>query len=343
MIMVVRAVAIGTSKGAYLLDRDLRVDQGPVFPGWKVTAWGTHPNGSLIAALASNWFGASLQRSEDLSTWEPITDGPSFGETRPLKQIWTLHATDDGTMLAGVEEAGVFSSADDGTTWSPVPALNDWPGREGWTPGLGGLGAHHVVTNGDRWWVGISAVGVFRSDDAGKTFVKADDGVTPAVPATDATDAGMCVHAIALDHRRPDHVWRQDHSGVYRTVDAGSTWERIENGLPSRFGFPIRRDAGSDRLFVVPMESDENRITAGGRFRVFQSDDDGDSWHVSGTGWSTRPSFDTVLRGAMATDGEGMVVLGSTGGNVWVTRDAGDSWSQVDAQLPRILSVAIVP
>lgn len=336
-------MAIGTSKGGYILDRDLRVEQGPTFPGWKVTAWGTHPDGSVIAALASNWFGASLQRSMDLTTWEPIADGPTFGEAMPLKQIWTLHTAGDGVVLAGVEEAGLFTSPDAGTTWSPVPALNEWPGREGWTPGLGGLGAHHVITNGDRWWVGISAVGVFRSDDAGVTFAKVDGGVTAAVPATDTTEAGMCVHSIAIDPNRPDHVWRQDHSGVYRTTDAGATWARIEDGLPSRFGFPIRRDAASGRLFVVPMESDENRITAEGRFRVFHSDDDGETWHVSGSGWPARPSFDTVLRGAMAADGDGTVVLGSTGGNVWVTRDAGDTWRQVDVQLPRILSVAIIP
>ncbi len=343
MIVVMRAVAIGTSKGAYLLDGDLRIADGPMFPGWKVTAWGVLPDGSMIAALASNWFGASLQRSPDLRTWEPIPAGPTFGEARPLKQIWTLTTTDGGLVLAGVEEAGLFTSADAGTTWSPVPALNDWPGRDGWTPGLGGLGAHHVISNGDRLWVGISAVGVFRSDDAGQTFIKVDDGVTAAVEATDTTEPGMCVHSIAVDADRPDHVWRQDHSGVYRTVDAGTKWDRIEHGLPTRFGFPIRREASSGHLFLVPMESDENRITAEGRFRVFRSDDDGDTWHVSGTGWSERPSFDTVLRGAMAADDDGTVVVGSTGGNVWVTRDAGDSWSQVEVQLPRILSVTIVP
>lgn len=337
-----RAIAIGTSKGGYLLDESLGVRNGPLFPGWKVSTWGSAPDGSTLAALASNWFGTSIQRSGDLDDWTALPNGPTYGETRPLNQIWTLHTSDDGTMLAGVDEAGLFRSADIGETWGPVPALNDWPGRDRWFPGLGGLCAHHVVTNGDRWWVGISAVGVFRSDDAGETFTKVDDGITPAGEPEGGGEGAMCVHSIVGDADRPDVIWRQDHTGVYRTLNAGEHWERIEEGLPSRFGFPIRRDDASGRLFIVPMESDENRVSADGLFRVYRSDDDGATWHVSGSGWSDRPSFDTVLRGAMATNGEGVIALGTTGGNVWISRDAGDAWEELDIQLPRILSVEII-
>ena len=337
-----RAITIGTVKGGYVLDDSGRVLSGPHFPGWKVTAWGTTGDGATLAALASNWFGTSVQRSRDLEDWEQLPDGPSYEDGRSLDQIWTLHTTDTGTILAGVDEAGLFRSDDAGESWEPVPSLNDWPSRNRWMPGLGGLCAHHVITIGDRWWVGISAVGVFRSDDAGATFVEVDDGVTPAAEPTEETDAGTCVHSIAVDPGRPDAVWRQDHSGVYRTVNAGEWWDRIEHGLPARFGFPIRRDDASGRLFVVPLESDGNRVAADGRFRVYRSDDDGDSWGVSGTGWPDHPSFDTVLRNAMAADGDGALALGTTGGDVWLTHDAGDTWTQADLRLPRILNVSFV-
>ena len=68
----------------------------------------------------------------------------------------------------------------------------------------------------------------------------------------------------------------------------------------------------------------------------------GERWQVSGTGWDDSPAFDTVLRNAMATDGAGTVVVGTTGGNIWTTRDAGDTWKRADLQLPRILSVEFV-
>ena len=334
-------IAVGTSKGAYLVDSRFRMEQSGLFPGWKVTAWCRLPDGGLIAALASNWFGASLQRSADGSDWQPIPDGPSYPEGRDLNQIWTITGAGD-RLYAGVDEAGLFGSDDRGTTWNEVPALNDWPARGEWMPGLGGLCAHHVLTHDDRVVVGISAVGMFVSDDRGASFEKRDFGVTKIAGDGDDVEAGRCVHSIVAHDDDPDLIWRQDHSGVYRTTDAGRSWARIEAGLPSKFGFPIGRDRQSRRLFVVPMESDENRVSAEGRFRVFRSDDDGETWQVSGTGWDDSPAFDTVLRNAMATDGEGTVVLGTTGGNIWATHDAGDTWKRAAIQLPRILSVEII-
>ncbi len=333
-------IAIGTAKGGWLLDEDLTV-RAAVFPGWKVPAWGRTPNGDTLASLASNWFGASLQRSSDLETWEPITDGPTYDNGRNLNQIWTL-TTEGNTIYAGVDEAGLFRSTDDGATWSGVAALNDRAALGRWMPGLGGLCAHHVLTHENRITVGISAVGVFRSDDAGASFKKADAGVTSAVEASEDYDEGHCVHSIVAHPRDPNRIWRQDHSGVYRTSDGGEHWTRIETGLPARFGFPIGRDPATGRLFVVPMESDANRVSAEGRFRVFTSDDEGDTWRVSGTGWSDTPSYDTVLRNALATDDAGRVVVGTTGGNVWITTDSGDHWELAEFQFPRILSVEIL-
>ena len=334
-------ITIGTAKGAYIVDEQFGMQQFGVFPGWKVTAWNRAAGGSLIAALASNWFGASLQRSDDGTDWQPISDGPSYPEGRELNQIWTITTAGD-RIYAGVDVAGLFFSEDDGDTWREVPALNDWPTRAEWMPGLGGLCAHHVLSHGDRVVVGISAVGMFVSDDGADSFEKRDIGVTKIAGDGDDVEAGRCVHSIVADDADPDRIWRQDHSGVYRTADAGRSWTRIESGLPSTFGFPIGRDRESGRLFVVPMESDENRVSAEGRFRVFRSDDDGDSWQVSGTGWDDSPSFDTVLRNAMATDGRGTIVVGTTGGNLWATQDAGETWDRADLQLPRILSVEIL-
>lgn len=90
-----------------MLDEDLTVRAPSLFPGWKVAAWGRTPNGDTLASLASNWFGASLQRSPDLETWEPITDGPAYDNGRNLNQIWAL-TTEGDTIYAGVDEAGLF-------------------------------------------------------------------------------------------------------------------------------------------------------------------------------------------------------------------------------------------
>lgn len=340
-----RTIGIGTEKGGYVLARtnghwDVT---GPLFAGWKVTSWLTTATGSHLAGLASNWFGSSIHRSSDLIEWEQVVDGPEYPPDTGLRlnQVWTLHQS-ERRLYAGVDEAGLFASEDDGVSWDPVPAINRHESRDGWMPGLGGLAAHHVLSSGSRLWVGISAVGVFRSDDDGATFRRADTGVTSVVDSGDGTEPACCVHSIVSDPARPDLIWRQDHSGVYRTTDGGAEWTRIEYGLPARFGFPIARDHASARLFVVPLESDGNRVPVGGQLRVYRSDDDGESWRVAGTGWDDEPTYSVVLRQAMATDGNGGVYLATTSGAVWTTSDAGDTWERLPFTFPRVLSVEVL-
>lgn len=341
---MVQQLAIGTEKGGYLLVRNGEWSvRGPMFSGWKVSAFGQSADGTFLAALASNWFGASIHRSRDLEHWDQVEAGPSYNEEsgRKLKQIWKFHTTGERTY-AGVDEAGLFYSDDQGVGWSAVSALNDHPTRHGWFPGFGGLCAHQVLTDSDRLWVAISAVGVFRSDDGGKSFGRFDVGVEPTVtPNEDGTgEKGWCVHGLVADPSNPDRIWRQDHRGVYRTDDGGDNWERIENGLPSRFGFAIGRDHPSKTLFVVPLESDENRLPLDGRFAAYRSTDDGDSWEKAGSGWPEAKQFTGVLRNAIALDQEGGVALGTTAGRVYITDDIGDTWRELPFTFPRILAVA---
>ncbi|QBI19796.1 hypothetical protein ER308_09670 [Egibacter rhizosphaerae] len=347
-------LAVGTEKGGYLVDgapdRGWEL-AGPLFPGWKVTAWTSH-DGQTIAALASNWFGASIHRAPrsrhaDPEAWQQAPGVPTYeqdAEGAPrLQEIWTLTHWGD-SIVAGVEDAGLFTSEDGGVTWQGVESFNMLPDRANWFPGLGGLAAHRVLVADGRAWVGVSAVGVFRSDDDGATFRRVDEGVAPVIPESEeeGTPAGWCVHGLAHDPRDPARIWRQDHSGVYRTADGGDTWERIERGLPAAFGFPMWRDDASGRLFVVPLEADENRVPVDGRFGAWCSDDDGDSWRPAGTGWPGHPTYTAVLRGALTGDGDGGVFCGTTSGAVWASDDAGERWSPVPVTLPRVLSVAVV-
>lgn len=336
-------VLIGAEKGAYLADLDTSDVRGPMFPGWRATSFGRAPGGDYLTAVASNWFGAAIHRSPDLENWTQIESGPSYGDEPELSQIWTFHNR-NGRIYAGVAEAGLFYSDDDAATWAPIDSLNHHRTRSEWQPGLGGLCAHRILTAEERIWVAISAVGVFRSDDGGDTWNLKDDGVSAAGAPEDMPrpEVGYCVHNLDHDPENPDRLWRQDHTGVFRSVDGGDSWERAETGLPAGFGFVMRRDHISGRLFCVPLHSDGNRVPVEGRFAAYMSDDDGDSWRISGKGWPEDPIFTNVLRGAVAADGEGTVVFGTTGGVVWVTRDAGDSWDRLGSAFPRIGAVSIV-
>jgi hypothetical protein len=334
---------VGTVKGAFLYRSDdgRRTWQleGPLFPGWKVSAVARDGSGGFVLATSSPVYGAMVHRGTDLRTWELAEAPPRYGEDSgtKMKEIWTFGGG-DGVLYAGVDEAGLFESRDAGVTWSEVKALSAHPTRASWFPGFGGLCAHHVLTAGQRVWTGISAVGVFESADRGATWEPRNAGVPVLIQDEHHDSIGFCVHALVADPGDPDRIWRQDHAGMFRSEDGGRTWESIQAGLPSTFGFPLVRDHASATLFSVPLTSDELRYPPDGQLRVYRSSGTGDGWVPSESGLPDG-SYHAVLRQAMACDQAGGVYLGNAGGEVFASADLGISFTRLPGSLPRVLCV----
>ncbi|MFO0981950.1 MAG: exo-alpha-sialidase [Planctomycetota bacterium] len=344
-------VVAGTAKGAFVYRSDARRErwsiEGPLFKGWKVTAVAQGVAGDHLLATASDVYGPALHRSVDgLRTWQQVEAPPRYadGSARKLTQIWRF-ARSRQRLIAGVDEAALFTSDDAGDTWQLVEALAQHPTRDSWFPGNGGLCAHAILTDQEhpeRWWCGISAVGVFRTDDGGRSWQPKNVGVPVIIEDKVHKDIGYCVHALVQDPGDPRTIYRQDHKGMFRTRDGGDHWERIERGLPSGFGFPLAMHANSRTLFAVPLESDEYRIPVDGKFRVYASRDGGDSWQASRAGLPDH-AFMGVLRSAMDVDqlDPGGVYVGSTAGSMHCSIDGGDTWSALPGMLPRVLTVAV--
>ena len=366
-------VLVGTVKGGFWVTSSNRRDwevTGPFLKGWKVTAGLRLSNGRFVAAVGSDVYGPAVHmynnyvhngrspgtvggqpHSGDGShasggSWEQLPGGPEYPEGGPgrFRQIWTL-AENRGTLYAGVQDAGLFRSIDGGNSWDPVTGLNEHATRGAWTPGAGGLCCHALLfsrDNPERMWCGISAVGVFRTDDGGTTWMPKNRGVYWTHEDEEFKEIGYCVHALAQDPDDPGVIYRQDHSGMYRSRDGAERWERNEKGLDTAFGFPIVLDRASRFLFAVPQESDQYRVPVGGVLRVMRSTDGGDSWHSASTGLPAANAFGTVLRGAMAVDDlePGGVYMGTTSGTLHVSDDLGESWTNLPVVLPRILHVS---
>ncbi len=305
------SLLVGTEKGLFAIDSDDRREgwrvRDPAHPGWQVYALFIDRRGAspvAFAGLSSRVYGAHLQRSEDCGrTWTAIDDSPRFpdGSPRELKQFWAVQAGPSPESLwAGVAHAALFRSDDGGQSWAMNEALESHPTRDRWQPGAGGLCLHTIVPDArdpDRLFVGISAVGIFRSDDGGRSWAV----------------------------NEPERLYQQNHTGVYRTLDAGDSWERIEEGLPSGFGFPMVIHPRRPRtLFVVPQESDQVRMFPDGRAGVYRTDDGGDHWVRTHAGME-QPSYEGVLRNSMTADAEDQpgVYVGTTGGAVYATFDDG--------------------
>jgi photosystem II stability/assembly factor-like uncharacterized protein len=358
---------VGTKKGAAILQSDAaRKNWSHDFAlkGWGVTASARDDGGRTYLAVSHDVYGPAIFVSDDMKEWKQLESAPRFNpgdkgnathirmvgafdfmgrykdQPRLVDQIWTLHAA-HGAIYAGVSEAGLFVTRDRGQSWQPIEGFNDHPNRANWEPGGGGLCAHTILTdvkNPNRMWVGVSSSGFFRTDDGGKTWAEKSVGVN--------TDTGTCVHHVAHDPANADVLFRQDHRGVYRSDDAGDHWRIIESGLPCgelndghrcSFGFPIVMDRPSGDVFIAPLDSDNFRLPPNGQLAVYKSSD-GENWCARTNGLPGN-CYSGVLRGAMAADQRGGVYFGTSSGAIYGSADLGESWSEIAASLPRIMSV----
>jgi photosystem II stability/assembly factor-like uncharacterized protein len=362
-------VLVGTRKGGFILTsegkrRNWEVG-GPHFGGWEIY----HLKGSpvdqdrLYASQSSGWFGQVIQRSRDGGrTWETmdnrfVYDGvPGThlwydGTSRPweFKRVWHLEPSpkDPDTVYAGVEDASIFRSTDGGGTWRELPGLRNHGSGEKWQPGAGGMCLHTILLDPDgseRIFVAISAAGVFRSDDAGKTWRPSNRGLKSQYITDPDAEVGYCVHRIARHGSRPNVLFMQLHWNVMRSDDAGESWYKISGNLPSDFGFPIEVNANEpDTVYVVPIQSDSEHYPPEGKLRVYRSRTGGNEWEALTKGLPQRNCYVNVLRDAMAVDSLDPcgVYFGTTGGQVYASSDAGDSWTAIVRDLPAVLSVEV--
>ncbi|MDQ2931153.1 MAG: exo-alpha-sialidase, partial [Gemmatimonadota bacterium] len=248
---------------------------------------------------------------------------------------------------AGVEDAALFRSVDGAHSWEELSGLRKHGSGPRWQPGAGGLCLHTILIdphNPDRIFIAISAAGAFRTDDGGKSWRPINHGLTsPYIPDPNA-DVGHCVHKIAMHPSRPGVLFMQKHWDVMRSDDAGDNWREVSGNLPTDFGFAIDVHAHEpETIYVVPIKSDSEHYPLEGKLRVYRSRSGGNEWEARTKGLPQENCFVNVLRDAMAVDSLDTcgVYFGTTGGQVYASRDAGDSWEPIVRDLPAVLSVEV--
>ena len=354
--------------------------EGPHFAGWEMYHLKGSPvtPNRIYASQTSGWFGQIIQRSDDGGkTWEtpgggmektpdemPKGESNMFvydgvpgthqwydGTQHPweFKRVWHLEPSlsDPDLVYAGVEDAALFRSTDGGKSWHELSGLRKHNTGPKWQPGAGGMCLHTILldpTNPDRIFTAISAAGAFRSDDRGETWKPINRGLhSQFMPDPDA-EVGHCVHRIALHPSRPDTLFMQKHWDVMRSDDAGDSWHEVSGNLPSDFGFPIDVHANEpETIYVVPIKSDSEHFPPDGKLRVYRSRTGGNEWEGLTKGLPQSDCYVNVLRDAMAVDSLDAcgIYFGTTGGQVYASADAGDSWNAIVRDLPAVLSVEV--
>jgi hypothetical protein len=357
-------LAVGTRKGLFLGRRGPRgpwsFDEGPHFPSQAVYAVAIDTRAGvprlLVGADSAHW-GPSVFHSDDLGrTWhEPSSPAIRFPRDTgaSLERVWQLHpaAAEPDVVYAGTEPAALYRSEDRGESFALVRPLWEHPTRSRWEPGGGGEGLHTVVTDARdpaAVTVAVSAAGVFRTVDGGTSWAPSNAGVSAVFLPDQHPEFGQCVHKVAQDAADPDRLYLQNHWGVYRSDDAGGHWTDIGAGLPSTFGFAAAtHPRRPDTAYVYPINADSDRVPADRRCRVFRTQDAGRSWEALTVGLPTGDHYGTVLRDALCTDDADPagVYFGNRNGELYASRDDGDTWRQLASHLPDVLCVraAVAP
>jgi len=359
---------VGTRKGAFVMTADGKRERweiaGPHFGGWEIY----HLKGSpadpnrLYCSQSTGWFGQILQRSNDAgTTWETVGNTFAYdgvpgqhlwydGTPHPweFKRVWHLEPslTEPDTVFAGVEDAAMFKTTDAGQNWHELPGLRTHESASKWAPGAGGLCLHTILIdpgNPGRMFTAISAAGAFRSDDGGTSWRPINRGLKSQQELPDPkAEVGHCVHRIALHRSKPGVLFMQKHWDVMRSDDAGDSWHEVSGNLPSDFGFVIDVHAHEpETIYVVPIKSDSEHYPPDGKLRVYRSRTGGQEWEALTKGLPQRDCYVNVLRDAMSVDSLDKcgIYFGTTGGQVYASADAGDSWTAVARDLPPVLSV----
>jgi photosystem II stability/assembly factor-like uncharacterized protein len=343
---------VGTAKGLFILRRPARGKKwsidGPHFAGRAVYSafYDDRAGRSDLWAAATSWhFGAELLKSPDMGkTWdapEKMRIKMPKNTERSLENIWQIApGADPDTLYVGVAPAALFESHDAGKTFSLNRGLWNHPHRAQWSPGFGGLCLHTIVTDKEKpndIKIAISTGGVYQTSNGGKKWQVSNTGVKAYFLPDQYPEFGQCVHKIARHPKKRDTFFLQNHHGVYRSRDGAATWQEIENGLPSNFGFGLTvTDKGS--VFIVPLDSDGKRYTVDGKLRVYRSRDEGDSWQPLTDGLPQENAYEVILRDAVASVGS-EVYFGTKNGKLFGSRNDGDRWETIQDSLPEICCV----
>jgi hypothetical protein len=360
-------VWLGTRKGTYAVESDVHRRnwkvRGPFHTGqdaYHVVADPRTP-GSVYALLNSAWWGPMVSHSKDNGrTWaEVATPMAALSKDRkrqesgmvepgPIVNLWHLTPgpeNEPGSLFLGVDPGRMYRSDDSAKSWEPLNGLNEHETRPKWNPGAGGMCLHTILLDPDRpkrMYAGISAAGVFRSDDGGEHWTPYNKGVVVSFQPEKRPIVGQCVHKIALDPGNSSIVYRQDHDGIYVSHNSAESWTRVGRPLGTDFGFVVTAPAAMPgEAFFAPLDG-MARTSPGGQLQVWKWTDRTKKWTptVKGKPWMGELGMHREGLDSDTLDPAGLY-LGTTTGNLFISPDGAKSWREVPYHFPAIHSVAV--
>jgi photosystem II stability/assembly factor-like uncharacterized protein len=272
--------------------------------------------------------------------WITGSLGPDWGENPLALGV----AEQDAKICYGTDFGRTMRTEDGGATWDGVYSRRV-PGGEWITTGLDvttNYGVHFDPFDAKRRFITYTDIGLFRSEDSGRSWTRSVDGVPGEWTNTtywvefDPEVRGRMWGAMSYTHDLPrPKMWRRApvlsyKGGVCRSDDGGRTWQPSNGGMPETAPTHILLDRRS------PKDARVLYAAAFGR-GVYKSVDGGRKWQAKNSGITQQDPF--AWRLAQAADGTLYVLLarrsenGSIGdagdGAVYRSADGAETWSPV--------------
>lgn len=304
-----------------------------------------------------------------LGTAMPTEDSPELGKPQlrdaTVLKLWCLAFGAPGHIYVGTIPGGLFESKDGGETfelnrplWNHESRGGDlfsgegtgvthWSGTPASDSGEFAAGIHSILVDprdSRRVLVGVSCAGVFETTDDGKTWAPRNKGMHADFLPDPKAPVGQDPHFVDASPAHPDHLWMQNHCGIYRSTNGAKTWQRVSRkGETAHFGFAVAADeADPETAWVVPALSDTHRTAIEGALCVCRTTDGGTTWRTFRKGLPQKNAFDVTFRHAL-DNANGTLAFGTTTGNLYLSEDRGQSWSCLGTNLPPIYSVRFAP
>jgi photosystem II stability/assembly factor-like uncharacterized protein len=256
---------------------------GPFRGGRTVAASGIPGNTNVFYIAANN--GGVWKTTDAGRVWAPVFDDQPTGSIGAL----AVAPSRPDTLYVGSGEGlqrpdlsvgdGIYKSTDAGKTWTHL-GLRD-------AQQIAGLAVH--PRDPDRVYAAVlghpyganAERGVFRSTDGGKTWTKVlfkDENTGASAVALDPSNPNIVYAALWAARQGPweNGEWQGPESGLFKSLDGGTTWKKLTQGLPTfaeglgRIGFSVS-PADPRRLYATVDASPEE----GG---IYVSDDSGERW-----------------------------------------------------------------
>ena len=357
---------VGTANGVFVLT-------GGAGNGWQASPTPLVNVDVKEVAVSTEAPSRVFAASRGKGLWRSTDAGGSWAQVGvdvlpEMLRTVSLDPSDPSTVYVGSEPAAVYKSTDAGETWEELDGVRKLGQERAWTYPVPSIPPHirSVAVdprNPKRIGVAAQVGGLLLTEDGGETWRDVREEID------------IDVHTVLWNPSRPDVLYASTGGGegrpegyrdpslppkgkaLYKSMDAGKTWECLTTEEERGYAVPVEVSAGDNERIILAVARDNpnawSKRDSKADARLLTSRDHGATWQNITDGLPS-PMFSMVQAIAVDPTKDGRVFLGFGGetgtvtspdaktGEIFVSDDTGDHWDKLPFALPPVFAIAPV-